>query len=138
VDEGFTRFEFVSATGLMAILGAVVLLFSLGSAAADGTRAVCADNVAIVDTAAASYSVQHPLAGQLTVAALTAKGTGTLRSWPRALNHKYIITIAGDGNRLVGTRDARGTVIEQNDIVVMIGGRVYDSTRSFATACASV
>jgi len=137
-DGGFSWFELVSATGLMAILGALVLFFSLGSAAADGMRAVCADDVSIVDTAAASYAAQHPLSGQLTVAALTAKGTGTLASWPRATDHKYIITIAGDGNQLVGTRDVRGVVIQRNDIIVMIGARIYDSTRSFARACASI
>ena len=99
-DGGFSRFELVSATGLMAILGALVLFFSLGSAAADGMRAVCADDVSIVDTAAASYAAQHPLSGQLTVAALTAKGTGTLHH-----HHRRRWQPARWDSRCAGRRD---------------------------------
>jgi hypothetical protein len=135
-EGGFSRFELVTATTLMGVLGTIVL-FSLSSAAAGGERASCASDVAAVDTAATAYSAEHPLITQLTVGELTAKGTGTLSSWPPSPNHTYVIMIAGNGNTLVGTLDVRGITIERNDILVRIANRLYDSTRSFATACSS-
>ena len=67
----------------------------------------------------------------------TDAGTATLSSWPKAPGHAYLILIAGDGNGLVGQTDARGVPIRRNDILVVVGTRAFDATRSFATACSA-
>jgi type II secretory pathway pseudopilin PulG len=135
-DDGFSAFELMVATVLMGVLGGIIFL-TLPSIAGSAVRTTCATNVSAVDTAITAYTTQHPDVGQLTVAQLTATGSGTLNDWPTIADHSYLILIAGDGNRLNGVVDAIGQLIRRNDIVVQIAGKIYDSTRSFAAACAT-
>jgi len=123
------------ALTLVGALG-VIVLSSLPSSVGASVKTDCADDVSTVETAAAAYAIQHPQVAQLTIGALTAPGSGTLGSWPMSPSHQYVIVIAGDGNRLAGMKDSRGNTIEQNDIVVVTHGHIFDSTRSFAGSCA--
>jgi type II secretory pathway pseudopilin PulG len=134
-EGGFSRFEFVVAMGLITVL-VLVISFSFSRVSADAVRSACASDVAAVDTAAENFATLHSPVPQLTIQLLTDPDTTTsLQSWPRAPGHAYVILIAGDRNGLVGADDARGIVIQRNDILVKVGPRIYDSTRSFATAC---
>ena len=138
-ENGFGRFEFVV---VMLLVTAIVLVisFSFSKVTSSATKSACASDVSMVDQAASNFSSLNPTGTQVTVAALTTTtdaGTATLSSWPKAPGHAYLILIAGDGNGLVGQTDARGVPIRRNDILVVVGTRAFDATRSFATACSA-
>lgn len=135
-DAGFSSFELVVVMVLTGILAAIIS-FSLSRGASLGVAVDCRSDVSLVGTAVNAYSIEHPATQQVTVAKLTAPGSGSLVSWPSIAGHAYAIEIAGDDNDLVGTVDFDGNVIHRNDVVVLSGGKVFDSTDSLSTACRS-
>jgi len=133
-DEGFTLIELLVIMIILAILAATVVFFLSGTTD-KGLRAACASDARTVGIAAQAYMTENPEVTQVTEAALTAQGTGTLDSWPSGDNGAYKILIAGDSNALVGEKDANGVTIEANNVVVNIGAQYFDASLALPSAC---
>ena len=133
-DVGFTLVELLVIMLILSILAATVV-FLLSGVSGTSVKSACASDARTVDLAAASYLSENPFTTQVTEAQLTARGTGTLASWPPSKTNAYAIVLAGDNSSLVGHLDADGHTIGANDVLVKIGSTYYDATAALPAAC---
>jgi prepilin-type N-terminal cleavage/methylation domain-containing protein len=133
-DDGFTLVELLLIVIILGLLASIVV-FVLSGVTGTSVRSACTADARTVDVATATYVTENPLTGQVTEAQLTAPITGTLASWPTGARGAYSIVLAGDGNALVGTKDADGNSIATNDVLVKVGANYYDATTGLPNAC---
>jgi prepilin-type N-terminal cleavage/methylation domain-containing protein len=136
-DGGFSLIELLVIMVVIGILAATVI-FALSGVTTRSAQSACDSDARTVAIAVGAYETQHPGTTQVTEGQVTASGTGSLQSWPMSPQGAYSITIAGDGNALVGQLDAVGHVIADNDVIVRVGINNYDATVGLPSACSSI